>query len=65
LRNDDFLPARQGMLDLLRDAMVNQLRVLVDFQEPVNPPNQNCIAVRIAVLKPAPSRPWPGQVTPI
>jgi hypothetical protein len=44
--------------------MANQLKVLVDFLESVNPPNQNCRAVRIAVLKPAPSRPWPGQVTP-
>jgi hypothetical protein len=64
LRDDEFLPARHGMLDILRDAMANQLKVLVDFLESVNPPNQNCRAVRIAVLKPAPSRPWPGQVTP-
>jgi hypothetical protein len=65
MRNDSFLPATHGMLDLLRDAIVNGLRVIVDFFEPLNPPNQNCRAVRIAVLKPAPSRLWPGQPTPM
>jgi hypothetical protein len=51
LRDDKFLPARQGMLSLLREAMVHDLRVIVDYLEPVTPPNQNCYAIRIALTK--------------
>ena len=31
LRNDDNLPARQAMFSLLRDALVNDLNVIIDF----------------------------------
>jgi hypothetical protein len=31
LRNDQFLPARQGMLDLLRDAFANNWVVHIDY----------------------------------
>jgi hypothetical protein len=34
LRNDSNRPARQGMLDLLRDAFNNNWKVSVDFELP-------------------------------
>lgn len=47
LRRDDNLPIREGMLALLRDAFVNGFRVNLDYLEADEPPNQNCLAVRI------------------
>jgi hypothetical protein len=62
LRDDKFLPARRGMLDLLRDAVVNDLLIRVDFLQRVELPNQNSVAIRIAVLKPPPITRPPGDV---
>jgi hypothetical protein len=62
LRDDEFLPARQGMLALLRDAMVHDLTVTADYNELVTPPNQNSFVIRVAITKP--SEGAVGPVTP-
>ena len=49
LRNDNFLPARQGMLDLLRDAFSNNFPVLIDYN--ITPPKNNGVIIRVAVVK--------------
>ena len=49
LRNDNNRPARQGMLDLLRDAFANNLPVLIDYN--VTPPKVNGVIIRVAVVK--------------
>ena len=49
LRNDNFLPARQGMLDLLRDAFNNNLPVLIDYN--ITPPKNNGVIIRVAAVK--------------
>jgi len=49
LRNDNFRPARQGMLDLLRDAFSNNFPVLIDYN--VTPPKKNGVIIRVAVVK--------------
>lgn len=49
LRNDNFRPARQGMLDLLRDAFSNNFPVLIDYN--ITPPKQNGVIIRVAVVK--------------
>src|SRR5712692_8461277 len=49
LRNDNFRPARQGMLDLLRDAFSNHYPVLIDYN--VTPPKNNGVIIRVAVVK--------------
>ena len=49
LRNDNNRAARQGMLDLLRDAFNNNLTVMVDYN--VTPPKKNGVIIRVAVLK--------------
>ncbi len=59
LRDDAALPVRQGMLDLLQDALVNRLWVLTDFIEPVMSPNNNCFVIRVAVTPPPPPPPPP------
>jgi hypothetical protein len=59
LRNDDNLPARQAMFDLLRDAFVNNLPVTADYL--LEPGRQNGVAIRIA-LTPNPARPVPPRV---
>jgi len=54
LRNDDRGPAHQGMLDLLRDAFVNELSVRVDYQQdslPDGTPKQHSKPFRITVLR--------------
>ena len=51
LRDDNNLPVRQGMLALLRDAMVHDLKVKTDFVLLVEPPNHNSYATRIAISK--------------
>lgn len=49
LRNDNNRPARQGMLDLLRDAFANNSPVLIDYN--VTPPKVNGVIIRVAVVK--------------
>jgi hypothetical protein len=49
LRNDSNMPARQGMLDLLRDAFSNNLPVLIDYN--ITPPKNNGVIIRVAVVK--------------
>lgn len=51
LRDDNNFPVRQGMLALLRDAIIHDLKVKTDYVLQVEPPNQNCFATRIAVSK--------------
>jgi hypothetical protein len=56
LRDDGFQPVRQGMLALLRDAMVHNLKVITDYTEVIAPPNQNSFVIRVALTKlPAPT----------
>ena len=49
LRNDTNLAARQGMLDILRDAFANNFPVLIDYN--VTPPKVNGVVFRVAVVK--------------
>ena len=49
LRNDNNRPARDGMLDLLRDAFANNFPVLIDYN--VTPPKVNGVIIRVAVVK--------------
>lgn len=49
LRNDAKLPARQGMLDLLRDAFERNLIVNIDFFQ--NPGKKNNILFRTWLTK--------------
>jgi hypothetical protein len=49
LRNDDYLPARQAMFSLLRDAFVNDLTVITDYQ--IDPGKINGIAIRVALIR--------------
>lgn len=49
LRNDNYLPARQGMLDLLREAFSNNFPVLIDYN--ITPPKNNGVIIRVAVVK--------------
>lgn len=49
LRNDSNRVARQGMLDLLRDAFNNNWTVAIDFN--VSPPKKNGVIIRVAVVK--------------
>lgn len=51
LRDDDNLPTRQGMLALLQDAFVHDLRVSTDYLEPATTPNQNCFVMRVWLTK--------------
>ena len=50
LRNDQNLPARQGMLDLLRDALANNWTVSIDYLVPPNHLN-NFVIIRTWVTK--------------
>jgi hypothetical protein len=54
LRDDD--PVRRAMFALLREAFVHHLEVITDYDELITPPNQNSIAVRVALT----SLPQPG-----
>jgi hypothetical protein len=63
LTNDASGPARQGMLDLLRDAFVHDLRVRVEYDELVQPPNQNSMAFRVWLVR-EPPRPLSLDVAP-
>lgn len=49
LRNDDKLPARQAMFDLLRDAFVNSLPVTADYL--IDTGKKNGIAIRVALIR--------------
>jgi hypothetical protein len=49
LRNDQFLPARQAMFSLLRDAYVHNLPVTADFE--IDTGKQNGIAIRVALIR--------------
>jgi len=49
LRNDNGLPAHQGMLDLLRDAFNNNWTAVIDFDLPDGKTNGTII--RVAVIK--------------
>jgi hypothetical protein len=51
LRNDQFLPARQGMLDLLRDAFANNWNVSIDYLVPAGHTN-NFVLIRAWATKP-------------
>ena len=50
LRNDNNRPARQGMLDLLRDAFANNSTVVIDYN--IQPPKKNGTIIRVALTKP-------------
>jgi hypothetical protein len=52
LRDDEWLPARHGMLALLRDAMTHRLEVTTDYSQPASPPDQNGIAIRVWITRP-------------
>jgi hypothetical protein len=49
LRNDKQRPAHQGMLDVLRDAFVNDISVLIDYWIPEG--NNNGTIIRVAAIK--------------
>lgn len=49
LRNDGNRPARQGMLDLLRDAFNNNWTVTIDYN--LDAGNENGVAIRVALRK--------------
>lgn len=50
LRNDDNRAARQGMLDVLRDAFNHNWTVTIDFE--ITPPKKNGVIRRVALSKP-------------
>jgi hypothetical protein len=50
LRNDNNRAARQGMLDLLRDAFNNNWTVVIDYL--ITPPKKNGVIIRVALTKP-------------
>lgn len=49
LRNDNNRAAREGMLDLLRDAFNNNWTVTIDYN--ITPPRKNGVIIRVAVVK--------------
>jgi len=49
LRNDSQGLARQGMLDILRDAFVNGLKVATDYELPAG--KKNGVAIRVWLTK--------------
>lgn len=50
LRNDSNRAARQGMLDLLRDAFNSNATVVLDYK--IEPPKKNGVIIRVALRKP-------------
>jgi hypothetical protein len=56
LRDDGNRPARQGMLDLLRDAFRNNWSVTIDYN--IDPGKKNGVIIRTWVTK-------PPSVTPV
>ncbi len=49
LRNDNNHPARQGMLDLLRDAFNHDWNVAIDYD--IADGKKNGIIIRVALIK--------------
>ena len=49
MRENRYLPARKGMLDLLRDAFHNESTVIVDYE--LDEGRNNGLAIRIALQK--------------
>jgi hypothetical protein len=49
LRNDNNRPAREGMLDLLRDAFNNNTTVIIDYNIPSG--KKNGVIIRLALTK--------------
>jgi hypothetical protein len=49
LRDNGDRPVRQGMLDLLRDAFVNDLTVVVDYE--LDTGKRNGVVIRVALQK--------------
>jgi hypothetical protein len=62
LRDDPAQPVRQGMLDLLQNAITNNLQVITDYVEPVATPNNNCFVIRVALTQTPPSSGWPDGI---
>ena len=50
LRDDANRAARQGMLDLLRDAFNSNATVVLDYN--IQPPKKNGVIIRVALTKP-------------
>src|SRR5260370_18969139 len=49
LRNDDYLPARQAMFSLLREAFANNFTVIADYL--IEPGRINGTAIRVALIR--------------
>jgi hypothetical protein len=49
LRHDQYLPARQAMFSLLREAFVNNFTVIADFL--IEPGRINGTAIRVALIR--------------
>jgi hypothetical protein len=49
LRNDDQRPAREGMLDILRDAFNNNWKVTINYN--ITPPKKNGVIIRVWLTK--------------
>ncbi|HEY4009536.1 MAG TPA: hypothetical protein VGM11_05255 [Acidobacteriaceae bacterium] len=49
MRNDEYLPARQAMFSLLRDAFVHNLPVIADYE--IDTGKQNGTAIRVALMR--------------
>ena len=49
LRNDQYLPARQAMFSLLREAFANNFTVIADYL--IEPGRINGTAIRIALIR--------------
>jgi hypothetical protein len=49
LRNDQYLPARQAMFNLLRDAFINNFNVTADYL--IDPGKINGTAIRVALRR--------------
>lgn len=54
LRDDEDLPVRRGMLDLVRDAMTHGLLLRPEYLQRVGAPGlRNCTVIRIELERPA------------
>lgn len=51
LRDDEHRAARQGMLNLLRDAFTHDWTVLIDYSIDLDNDEKNSEAIRIALTK--------------
>lgn len=49
LRSDDYLPARQAMFSLLREAFANNFTVITDYV--IEPGRINGTAIRVALIR--------------